>query len=207
MSNSNSIPVQGSYKRDMRGQVFGRLTVIEFAGRVKGPNAKQAVSSWRCLCECGSVSTVTGSNLIRGTSRSCGCLQKELASKQMLVHGLTRTSEWEAWRAMWDRCTNPMDPAYARYCDKRPPPEWRDFQVFYRDMGPKPGVEFTLDRTDNRKAYGPDNCRWATWHTQMRNRSVNVWLNCGGVRMVMADAMKVLGVSAHMAKRMCERVD
>lgn len=59
------------------GQLYGRLTTIEptnerdICGRVK----------WLCRCECGNLTKVDSSALRRGTTLSCGCLQKEKASQ------------------------------------------------------------------------------------------------------------------------------
>lgn len=63
------------------GRVFGRLTIIEYAGTIGGKR------SWKCRCACGSDKTVTGSDLRSGRIQSCGCL-KRLNAK---VNGATRT--------------------------------------------------------------------------------------------------------------------
>ena len=62
---------------NLEGQKFGRLTVLHFTGRNKSGH-----SLWNCLCECGQFNTVTISNLKDGSTKSCGCLQKELVSKR-----------------------------------------------------------------------------------------------------------------------------
>lgn len=53
------------------GEKFGRLTVQEWAGNGK----------WKCLCECGNIILVQTDNLKSGNTKSCGCYQKEQASK------------------------------------------------------------------------------------------------------------------------------
>lgn len=59
--------------RDLAGQVFGRLTVLDRAG--SAPRSGKAL--WRCRCECGRETIVQGVYLTTGDTRSCGCLHLE----------------------------------------------------------------------------------------------------------------------------------
>ena len=64
--------------RNLTGQRFGRLTVIEKTDkRLCG----QVV--WRCHCDCGNVCEVITNSLTAGKTKSCGCLQKEKTSKDL----------------------------------------------------------------------------------------------------------------------------
>lgn len=54
---------------DLTGRVFGKLTVV----RAVGSN-KCGQKLWECTCECGGTTVSAASSLLRGTSRSCGCL-------------------------------------------------------------------------------------------------------------------------------------
>jgi hypothetical protein len=54
------------------GQKFGRLTVVEKAGRDKKRNAL-----WLCRCDCGGEKIVRGYDLKNGKTQSCGCLRYE----------------------------------------------------------------------------------------------------------------------------------
>ncbi len=56
---------------DLTGRRFGRLTVVE-----RSENRGKYVA-WKCLCDCGNEKIATAYSLIRGTTLSCGCLQKE----------------------------------------------------------------------------------------------------------------------------------
>ena len=60
--------------KNIIGQKFGRLTVVEIA---EGEKRKK----YRCLCECGSVCIVRSDGLISGHTQSCGCLKKERQSE------------------------------------------------------------------------------------------------------------------------------
>ena len=72
--------------KDLIGQKFGRFTVLEFDKVDKGSYY------WKCVCECGNHKNITSSNLLRGTSKSCGCLKKELAKtkkREMCIEDLS----------------------------------------------------------------------------------------------------------------------
>lgn len=63
---------------DITGKKFGRLTVISRAEN----KSKGRAAYFRCVCDCGNEKVVQGQDLRKGTIRSCGCLQKEGASKR-----------------------------------------------------------------------------------------------------------------------------
>ena len=60
----------GKFK-DLTGQRFGRLTVVE-----RAENNKRNVVLWFCLCDCGNYHTTISHYLTAGLCRSCGCLIK-----------------------------------------------------------------------------------------------------------------------------------
>lgn len=57
---------------DLTGQKFGRLLVLSKVNKTNkhGP-------FWKCKCDCGNIVEVQGCYLRDGTTKSCGCLQKE----------------------------------------------------------------------------------------------------------------------------------
>lgn len=61
--------------KDLTGQRFGRLTVIERTEN-KG---KYAI--WKSLCDCGNYTISRTGSLTSGQKLSCGCLHREMASK------------------------------------------------------------------------------------------------------------------------------
>lgn len=161
LTNSSS-PLHPNAK-DLTGSVYGRLTVIK---RLGGRYTK-----YLCICSCGTTKQVGGCELARGSTKSCGCWARESRSINNSTHGKSTSVEYKAWSSMWMRCTNPNYDNYLLYKDRTPPEEWRDFAVFYAHIGPKPNPEFSLDRIDNEKPYGPGNVRWATDVEQNNNRS------------------------------------
>lgn len=63
--------------KDLIGMQFERLTVI---AREESQFGK---ARWLCKCECGNEVVVYGSDLKRGTTKSCGCLKNEMATKRL----------------------------------------------------------------------------------------------------------------------------
>ena len=61
--------------KDITNKRFGKLVVLEAT-----PERKDNSVVWKCQCDCGNIAFVNTHQLRRGT-KSCGCLQKEAASK------------------------------------------------------------------------------------------------------------------------------
>ena len=58
--------------KDITGQKFGRLTVLERAGYYRNGKAM-----WKCKCDCETIKDVAYYCLVSGQTKSCGCLKKE----------------------------------------------------------------------------------------------------------------------------------
>lgn len=63
--------------KDLTGQRFGRLLVIE---KVRKPNDTRAY--WKCQCDCGNETIVSGKDLRNMHTQSCGCYCRDKNSKQ-----------------------------------------------------------------------------------------------------------------------------
>lgn len=61
----------GPKVKDLLGQRFGKLVVIEFAGLFN----KRA--HWKCLCDCGNTIVVRSDHLCDGLTTSCGCTKSK----------------------------------------------------------------------------------------------------------------------------------
>lgn len=62
--------LSGRTLKDLTGQTFCRLTVLSKVGKDKNGHA-----IWSCRCSCGSFINVLGTNLLKGNTKSCGCLE------------------------------------------------------------------------------------------------------------------------------------
>lgn len=176
---------------DMKGQRFGRLTVIEVAGRDKSKNV-----TWTCQCDCGAEVVVSGINLRVGDTKSCGCLHREKIKEQMSTHGYSKTRLYKVWAGIKSRCYNPNCDNYKYYgakgitmCD-----DWKDnFESFRKwsfDNGYDESAgsqECTIDRIDNSMPYSPENCRWTDHVIQCNNQSKNKIFEYDGRALTMAE--------------------
>jgi hypothetical protein len=147
--------------KEMIGKKFGRLTVIgeaPFHFTCKGAPYQQ----WHCRCECGKELDVLVYALLRGNTKSCGCLHKDV----LTTHDLTKHPLYKKWDGIKSRCYRKKDISYPHYgargitmCD-----EWKEnFQRFYDWAimnGWKKGLQ--IDRLDNDGNYEPANCTFAT---------------------------------------------
>lgn len=66
----------------IEGQRFGRLVAIHRVG-----NNRHGHTQWKCQCDCGAECIVAGVTLGKGT-KSCGCLQKEIAANTQRAKAL-----------------------------------------------------------------------------------------------------------------------
>lgn len=142
--------------KDLGGRTFGRWSVL-----AEAPMTRPSQTRWHCRCSCGKTKIVLGCNLVKGTSRSCGCLHKEnLTKPDHLVHG-QRNPTYRAWQNMRTICLNRNHPSYPLHGGKGETVcmEWiSSFDQFLQDMGPRPeGTR--LVSLDGRR-WGKETCEW-----------------------------------------------
>ena len=187
--------------RDLTGQTFGRLTVVE---RVKNDKYKDAY--WLCRCICGNEVVVRGTCLTKGEIQSCGCLQKERTVQANTKHGMTESKIYHTWRDIKDRCYNKNSKDYPRYGGRGITmfEDWKEnFQAFYdyvsmlENYGEK---NYSLDRIENNGNYEPGNVRWATKKQQANNMRRNVKVIYNGEEMCLMDASEKSGIPHYVLR-------
>lgn len=148
-------------------------------------------------CQCGKEFVSLISKVKRLHTRSCGCLVGKTLANMNTTHGKSKTTEFNVWVGMNQRCHNPNNERYDQWggrgitvCER-----WRNsFSNFYKDMGIRP-KGLTLDRRDNNKGYSKDNCKWSTQKEQSNNRRSNVNITYNGETRTLKQWTEYLGLS------------
>ena len=183
-------------RKDLIGQKFGRLTVLEDTGK-----RKKGRIVWLCRCDCGRETNVMGDNLSRGHTQSCGCLQAEAASRNIkefrvqceriklpsYKHGdaprgnLSRL--YRIWAGMKSRCRDANNVSYNYYgqrnigvCSK-----WANDYLAFKNWSLANGYQdnLVIHRIDRNGNYDPNNCRWITKSENSKNAQKERWIQRG----------------------------
>lgn len=190
--------------QDLSGRRFGRLIAKRIAYR------KRNFNYWLCQCDCGKEKIIRNDSLIKGSTRSCGCLASETATKLNTKHNKWGTRLYNIWNGMKQRCENENDTTYRNYgmreisvCD-----EWRDFEPFY-DWAMANGYDdnLSIDRIYVNGNYEPSNCRWATREEQDRNKRNTWYITFNKKRMCATDWEIELGFPKGTFYRRIKKLD
>lgn len=186
---------------DLTGKRFGRLVVLSRA------ETKRGQTFWNCKCDCGNIVSVNAYSLKIGETKSCGCLQKEIQSKNASKHNLSKTKLYKLFRRMHERCYNKNCKSYKDYggrgikiCE-----EWlNDFKKFYTwayENGydsTKNGNDCSIDRIDVNGDYSPINCRWITKKQQANNRRNSRYITYNGETHTLAEWSNMYNISQRL---------
>jgi hypothetical protein len=174
------------------GRKIGRWTIAAESDKI-GKYRTAAI-----VCDCGSELVVHVSNIKKLNRHGCArCLGK-------VKHGMCRTPEYNTWYNMINRCYNQSNKSYKNYggrgvsvCDRWNPFEGGSFENFYKDMGPKPGFSYHLDKefifSDN-LLYAPGLVAWVDRKENIRRRRNCLWILLNGIKMPMTEFLENIGV-------------
>lgn len=147
-----------------------RWTVLKRVEDYVYPSTGKSSIRYLCRCECGTEKVVHKAHMKNGSSKSCGCLNREISSSRGGT-GYTNTREYLAWQGMKNRVksTSEKNEKYqgVEICQR-----WLDsFLNFFNDMGPCPD-KYELERLDTNLGYFPENCAWASETRQAQNKGM-----------------------------------
>lgn len=136
------------------GKKFTRWTVLSMSDSV----ASNGSPYCNCICSCGNLGVVERSNLVSGSSESCGCLRDE----NLKTHGKSDSATYKIWTGMTrrGRSKDLLNYEDVTVCER-----WTEqgsgFENFLEDMGIKP-EGFSINRIRGAKEYSKENCEWAS---------------------------------------------
>ncbi len=101
------------------------------------------------------------------------------------------------------RVTDPGNKDYKNYGGRGITFGWTNYLDFKKDMYESylkhseihGKANTTLERIDNNKGYSKENCRWATFNEQSKNKRTSRYITYKGKTMIVADWARELGVS------------
>lgn len=186
--------------KDLTGKRIGRLTVIK-RDEDRVTSSGYRFTRWLCKCDCGTQKSVFANALNSGRTKSCGCMQKEIAKNVagtiFKTHGETKTRLYGIWAGMKKRCYNENAYNYSGYgargiriCD-----EWQSYEAFKKwSMENGYSDNLSIDRINVNGDYTPDNCRWADYCTQANNRRSTAYYTYNGEKYTISQLSEKYGV-------------
>lgn len=173
-------------KHDLTGQRFGRLVAIK---QVEETRRKRTY--WLCQCDCGNTTISPAAHLLRGSSRSCGCINKEIVRSKIIecdytidknntVHAILRTGEemlcdLDDWERLKNHCWRLGTTGYAECKEYN-----KGIKFHIEVMGKREGLvidHINRNKLDNRKC----NLRFTTETVNHINSGIPI-NNSSGVK-------------------------
>jgi hypothetical protein len=177
-------------KNNITGQKFERLTAIKLIG-----TNEKGHTIWLFGCDCGVQKEINCSDVLKGSTKSCGCFKVDFG--HLSKHRGVKTRLYRIWRGMRQRCRNATSKDCKNYGGRGITfsEEWDDFSVF-RDWALNNGYsdDLSIDRIDTNGNYESGNCRWSTNIEQCRNKRDTVFYEINGIKKPLIEWCEILNV-------------
>lgn len=153
----------------LEGEVFGRLTVLDYLGRKDYGKYKRHV--YLCRCECGNDVAVAQLSLQKGATKSCGCLRKEMAAERNRSHGMSYDPRYE----MWYNASRRGKEFTISIEDIHIPDKCPVLGIpLSKGKGSMTDNSPSLDRVDSSRGYTPDNIRVISFRANRLKNSFSI---------------------------------
>lgn len=157
------------------GDRFGRLQVIDFAGHKKYKTGVNKLMI-KCKCDCGNVVITTSENLLKGSTKSCGCYKSDrmkevhTGNTYGYKHGECKEKLYASFFVLRSKCKE----TGIRMCE-----EWfkengyENFRKWAYENGYNPNGDKVLTRIDINGPYSPENCKYV-YRNQVVTTKTNI---------------------------------
>lgn len=167
---SKWLKIYGIDKKDKyAGTRFGRLKIIEFAGKDEYNH-----NMWKCRCDCGAEVIRTYSNISsngkNAEESSCGCSRFRTSYKHHRFEGVGQLSK-NYWNLIETSARNrdyefsiTIEYAWSLFEKQNGLCVYTDLPLNFRSYSKKDDGTASLDRIDNTKGYIEGNVQWVHKH-------------------------------------------
>lgn len=199
-----------------KGDKFNKLTFVKDSGFRKVPSGgRRKMGLFRC--DCGKETVVSISNATRQAVKSCGCVGVEKIRtlgkraglhKASYRHGMYGTKFYTIYFGIASRCKGKTK-HYETVKN-----EFNSFEHFQKTMFESFQTHIaihgerqtTIDRINSKGNYSQENCRWANYTKQARNRKNNTLVTLHGKTKTLAEWKTELNTSAWFVKKLAVAV-
>jgi hypothetical protein len=182
----------------VEGKRFNFLTVVSIENNKK----------CKVKCDCGNQKIISILELNMGRHKSCGCKKNKMISDRLLKISKNKTHLYYRWAGMIARCNNKNHHAYKNYggrgitvCER-----WKNFNLFFDDMGSSYKKGMSIDRIDNNLGYCKENCKWSTPIEQARNTRRNIIIETPNGKMSLPEACEFFKISYSALKQRIKKL-
>lgn len=179
-------------RMDLLWQRFWKLLVKGFWWIIWEKSKKK--TTWICICDCWTETTVVNWNLRNWHTQSCWCENKINFNHRK--HWMTKTKIHLVRILLRRRCNNKNDTAYSNYWGRwiTYDPRREKFENFYEDMWSTYQQWLEIDRKDNNWNYCKENCRRVTMITNQNNKRTNHFIEYNWELFTIANLARKLNI-------------
>ncbi len=133
------------------------------------PKSKRKQHYGIFLCHCGKTTRAVISNIVRGSTKSCGC------TRTPGTHNLSNHVKYSVWKDIKKRCFNTKCKTYKNYGGRgiTLQASWidtpTDFLAYIETLDNYGKEGYSIDRVDNNGNYEKGNLKWSTQYEQCIN--------------------------------------
>lgn len=155
----------------LEGKKYGLLTAVK---RIF-PNNSSGSARWLFLCDCGKYKELVGSEVTRGTTKSCGHLQADLRKTYQLGKSGSLSGKWKGhgeisghfWSTIKNNAANrnldmslTIEQAWQKFCDQDRKCALSGVELTFNGTVRKTDGTASLDRIDSTQPYTYENTQW-----------------------------------------------